>query len=166
MLYEGLRAAATKKGWTIEGDSAAREALLSQPITITGQEDGVPVQLVRASALHTLATNAFFKPGITVPFDISTEGMTGAIAHVLGIEDVEVGDEAFDSQFRLVSKDPDALRRLLTPDVRAVIQELAAETNAFGSHFRVTESEVLRDIPLCVRAVQTVQAAAKAAALL
>lgn len=177
MLYEGLRAAAAKKGWTIEGDSALREALVTMPIIITGLEGDVPVQLVRASSLHTLATNAFIKPPIASPFDISTEGMTGAIAHVLGIEDVEIGDEAFDREFRLVSKDPDALKKLLTPEVRAVVQELAAETKSFGSHFRVTESvvwlqrpswgtlteeEVLRDVPLCVRAVKAIQAAARA----
>jgi hypothetical protein len=62
-----------------------------------------------------------------------------------------------------------------------VVHELAAEAKPFGSHFRVTESvvwlqrpnwgtiteeEVLRDIPLCVRAAKTIQAAAKAANLL
>ena len=180
MLYEGLRSAAEKKGWSIEGDSALREALVSMPITITGREGDVPVQLLRASALHTFSTNAFIKPAIASPFDISTEGVTGAIAHALGIEDVEIGDDGFDREFRLVSKDPDALKKLLTPHVRAVVEELAAETKAFGSHFRITESvvwlqrpcwgtmteeEVLRDIPLCVRAVKTIQAAAQAANL-
>jgi hypothetical protein len=180
MGYDGLRKAAATKGWTIEGDSALREALVSMPITITGREDGVRVQLVRVSALHTLSTNAFFEPIIRSPFEISTEGVTGAIASALGIEDVQIGDEAFDREFRLVSKEPDALKKLLTPHVRAVVEELAVEAKPFGSHFRITESvvwlqrpnwgtiteeEVLHDIPLCVRAVQTIQAAAKAASL-
>ena len=60
MVYDGLRKAAATKGWSIEGDSALREALISTPITITGHEDGVRVQIVRAHSLHTLATNAFF----------------------------------------------------------------------------------------------------------
>jgi hypothetical protein len=178
MLYDGLRKAAETKGWSIAGDSVLIEALVSLPITITGQEDGVPVQLFRAGALHTFATTAFISPAISAPLEISTEGVTGAIASALGIEDVKIGDEAFDREFRLVSKEPDLLKKLLTRDVRAVVQELATEAKPFGSAFRITESvvwlqrpswgtmkeeDVLRDIPLCVRAVKAIQTAAKAA---
>lgn len=177
MLYEGLREAAATKGWHLEGASLLREALLSLPITITGEEQGFPVQLHRAGALHTFSTNVFLRPPISVPFQITTEGVTGAIATALGIEDVQIGDARFDSAYRLVSKTPDALKKLLVPEVRGVVDDLAEAAKDFGSHFCITESvvwfqranwgtmsaeEVLRDIPLCIRVAKTFQAAAVA----
>jgi hypothetical protein len=178
MLYEGLQKAAEKKGWNLQGASLLREVLTAAPIVIEGNEDGVPIQLHRASALHTFATNAFITPPIVPPFEITTEGVTGAIASALGVEDVKVGDEDFDAAFRLVSKDPAALRKILTPAVRTVVKELALEAQSFGTHFRVTEhvvwlqrphwgtmteEDVLRDVPLCVRVVKAFEAAARAA---
>lgn len=146
------------------------------PTTIEVVDDGVPVHLVRAGALHTFSTNACFKPAIAFPFAISTEGIAGAIASAIGIEDAQVGDPAFDDAHRLASKEPESLKKLLTAEVRRCIVELDAEATSVGSRFRVTdqvrprwgamaEEEVLRDIPLCVRVVKTFQAAAKAAGL-
>ncbi len=180
MVYDGLRGAAATKGWQIEGDSVLSEALIHRPVTIKGREHDVPVEIVRASALHTLATSAFIAPPIGFPFEVSTEGVKGAIASALGIEDLQIGDEAFDREFRLLSKEPDKLKQLLTREVQAVIKELGEEAKPLTTHFRITESvvwiqrpswgtlteeEVLRDVPLCVRAAKTIQAAATAAHL-
>lgn len=176
MLYEGLQKAAEKKGWKLQGANELTEFMLHMPITIEGEEDGVPIQISRASSLHTLATSALFKPNLTPAFEIAREGVKGAIAGALGIEDVKVGDAAFDDAFRLVSKDAEALKKLLTPAVQAIVRELAAATESFGSHFIITESvvwlqrpnwgtltedEVLQDVPLVVRAAKAIAAASR-----
>lgn len=135
------------------------------------------MQLARFSSVHTFSITAFIEPAVPTPFVITTEGLTGAIAHGLGIEDVEVGDPEFDKAFRLVSKDAEALKRLVNPEVQAVLKELATVTAGFGSHFRVTdqvvwlqqsnlglmtEEETLRDLPVVIRVVKAIKAAAAA----
>jgi hypothetical protein len=172
MIYEGMKKAAARTGWKLEPATVLEAVLTYSPMTLFGEESGVPMLLERNGSFHTFATNGYFAPPLPFSFSITSEGATGAIAHLLGLHDVEIGDAEFDRAFRLVSKDPAELKRVLTPAVRAVLQELASESRGFGSRFQVTEKvvsltrghfglmteeETLQDIPVVHRVVRVIQ---------
>lgn len=114
-LFEAMVEVGERKGWKLEPASEALAALTYVPVTLRGEESGVRIELARFTALHTFTTTGFIEPAVPTEFVITREGLTGAIAHSLGIEDVEIGDEVFDRTFRIASKDSSAMRRLVTP---------------------------------------------------
>ena len=55
---------------------------------------------------------------------IAREGVFSRIARAVGFDDVEVGDEAFDREFKVRSSDPVFARAVLHPDMRAWLLSL------------------------------------------
>lgn len=56
------------------------------------------------------------------PVRLTREGL--GTDKLLGAQDVQVGDRAFDSTWRIATSDPRAARMALTPDVRALVQKM------------------------------------------
>jgi len=137
----------------------------------------VPVRLDRSSSDQYFATNAFIQPAIPFDFALTHEGLAATIKNLLGFHDVQIGDPAFDNSFRVVTKDKDAIAKILTADVKAALVALSAKT----THFRVTgsvvtvtrtffanlysEADVVGDIPETVAVASALRAAAATAGL-
>lgn len=175
MAFEAMKDAAARLGWKL---SPADPGLLDvyTDVTLTGAEGDVPIILCRRASTYAFVTTGFFRPALTPAFVITTEGVTGAIAHALGMHDIEVGDRAFDQKFRIASKDPAAVERLFTAEVKAALFQLAAKTNVAFNGFRVTEGavsveraymtnlitpdDIVSDIPLVTATIRALRAAA------
>lgn len=172
MAFEAMKDAAQRLGWKLTPENPGMLDIYSV-VTITGVDSGVPVLLDRRAATYGFATIGFIDPPLPVPFMITTEGVGGTIANALGMHDIEIGDAAFDKQFRITSKDPDFMKRLLTPEMKALIAKLHALTEPVFNGFKVTEGaisversyvtnmitpeDIVADIPHVVAAVRTLE---------
>jgi hypothetical protein len=180
MAFEAMRAAASHLGWQLVPPDPGLFDMYSM-VSIHGSEDGIPVRLDRCASAYQFTTNAFVNPPVPFDFIITAEGIGDALAHFVGFHDVAIGDPVFDKRFKLVSSEPERLKRLLTPELKAALEALHAATKPLG--FRgfsvtptvvninrvypttwITESNVMLDIPTVVATVRALHRAARAAA--
>jgi hypothetical protein len=141
-MYATIQAAAAQRGWKLEPPNPGLHNLYSS-VALSGAESGVPVRIEYVAGAQSFTTIAALDPPIPIHFAITHEGFIGTLKHLVGFRDVEVGDAAFDKAFRVVSKDGDAVRKLLTPEVREALTKLYAATNPLGMRaFHVSEHGV------------------------
>lgn len=142
-MFDGMRDAAKSKGWALNPANPGMMDVYGS-VTLTGEEEDVLVRLERLAAIHQFSTTAYLRPALPFSLSLRFEGVRGAIAHLLGMHDLEVGDANFDKTFRIVAseKDADAVRKVLTPEVRELLFALSEEARAFGNAFSVTEAAV------------------------
>jgi len=77
-------------------------------------------------AAITRARTAYVNPG-RFRFALSREGLLSRIGKLLGMEDIQVGDEAFDRAFVVKSNQPDRVRELLADgELRRLLHEQPA----------------------------------------
>lgn len=178
-FFEGMRQIAAGKHWRLEPPDPG---MLDTTTTVTleGAEDGIPVRFECVSNLHQYRTTASFKPSLPWHFVITHQGVLGDLANLLGFQDIELGDPDFDKRFRVVSREVEKTRALLTPDVQTQLKRLDDAAKGFGSRFEVTEhavcftrgiltvslnteESVLRELPAVLAVVRALQAAVAAA---
>ena len=174
MAFEAMKDAAQRLGWKLTPQDPGMLDVYSV-VTISGVESGVPILLERRAAMYGFTTFGFITPPLLMPFMFTTEGVGGKIANALGMHDIEIGDAAFDKKYRIGSKDPDYMKRLLTPELKALIENLDAQTMPVFNGFKITEGAVsiersymtnmivpeniVADIPLVVSAVRALKEA-------
>jgi hypothetical protein len=174
-MYEGMQAAASRPGWKLEPANPGVMHLYAA-VALLGSEAGVPVRVERVGGAQSLTTMAFLDPPLPFHFAITHEGFVDTIKSLVGFHDIEIGDAAFDKSFRVVSKDVDAVKRLLVPEVRDALTKLSAAVHPFGMRgFHVSEhgvsvtrvtgagavstEEALGDVPVTVAVVQALRRA-------
>jgi hypothetical protein len=174
-MYEGMQALAEIAGWKLDPPHPGALHLYSS-VTLTKEESGIPVRLERIGGAQLFTTLAFLEPPLPFSFAISNEGLIGALKHLVGIHDIEVGDAAFDKAFRIVSKDEAAVKKLLNAEVRASLTDLLHATNPLGMRgFQVSEhgasltrvtdpfslspDQLVADVPVVIAVVQAMQKA-------
>lgn len=102
----------------------------SRPM-ITGTMNGLPVRVdtfTRRSGNNSTTYTRYQVryPSAGFDFTLKREGGLARIGRFFGIRDVEMGDDAFDSAFKIKTADPARLERLLTPSVRSGLFRLMA----------------------------------------
>jgi hypothetical protein len=175
-VYEGLEAFANHRGWRIE---PAKLGYWTLDASVVGQQDGVPISVTFTPRQGWVSTKSTRESPLPVPFLITHEGVLSRLGHAIGIHDVEVGDRAFDDAFRLKTEDPDWLRRLLTPELRATLLRLHAQIQPNAYHWLhvrhdvvelghyhmpgmpalLSEDVLAADIPIVVEVVKALDAA-------
>lgn len=175
-MYEQMRNVGQRLGWKLDPADPGLMATHSV-VTLFGMNGDVPVRLDRSSSDQYFATNAFVHPAIPFDFALTHEGLGATIKELLGFHDVEIGDPAFDKSFRVVTKDKEAIVKIITPEVKAALVALSAKTTHFrisGSVVTVTrtffanlysEADVTGDIAEAVAVASALKAAATAAGL-
>lgn len=99
--------------------------------TMTGTVDGSPAEIHsytkssgKNSTRYTRYTLGF--PSIGVGLKLSRQSGVGLLLKVLGTQDIEIGDPAFDEAFIVQSADPQAARAVLTPGTTMMLNRLIA----------------------------------------
>lgn len=110
---------ATRTGLTLEGGSWLVKPRLhgeyrrhSLELTTYTESSGTPGD--SSSATFTLIT--LYLSNNSKMLAISPAGVTGAISKALGMQDVEIGNEAFDKRFTIKSQPPEFAGELLGSD--------------------------------------------------
>ena len=75
-------------------------------------------------------------------FQLGTQNALSRLGVLLGMQDVEVGDAAFDQRFVVKTNAPDFLRAALLPEVRAALLECWG-SRAAGAHVKLAGNEVV-----------------------
>ena len=65
-------------------------------------------------------------------FHVYEQGFFSTLMIKFGMQDIQVGDEAFDSAFIVKSNSDEKIRSILTPTIMAVFMDLAKRYTAFG----------------------------------
>lgn len=87
-----------------------------------------PADFSPARTLTYLETSVYLEPPLGVGLRVKGEKWATRLASLVGlVQDVEVGDEAFDDAFRVQAEDPAAARSLLTDEVRSGLLDLKNE---------------------------------------
>ena len=142
-LFNGMRQVAEHKQWKLDPpDPGALDTTAFQHVHLTGSEDGIPIHLDAHASVYRFTTTASIEPSIPWTFVITHQGLGGDLANLIGFQDIEVGDAEFDKRFRIVSKEIDKTKALLTPDVRTQLKKLDDAAKGFGASFEVTDHAV------------------------
>jgi hypothetical protein len=75
-------------------------------------------------------------------FQLGTQNALSRLGTILGMQDVQVGDAAFDERFVVKTNDADFLRAALLPEVRAALLRCWA-SRATGAHVKLDGGEVV-----------------------
>ena len=75
-------------------------------------------------------------------FQLGTQNALSQLGVLLGMQDVQVGDAAFDQRFVVKTNDPDFLRAALLPEVRTALLQCWG-ARATGSHVKLAGNEVV-----------------------
>jgi len=75
-------------------------------------------------------------------FQLGTQNALSRLGILLGMQDVQVGDAAFDARFVVKTSDADFLRAALLPEVRAALLRCWA-SRATGAHVKLAGNEVV-----------------------
>ncbi len=111
---------------------------------MSGRTEGVYVevdaQLVKQQR-WTVFTVRFDRP-LGASLKMTRQSSLHSIGKLLGMQDIEVGDPAFDARFLIKGSPPDRVRALLTPEVRARLAELSDRASALEVHDDRLEARV------------------------
>ena len=137
---------------------------------IHGVLDGVPIQMWFGT--HSVHTMAMLSQAAPFEIGIATKGLVEKAAELFGSHGGQIGDAAFDKVFRVKGTDPARLAKLLTPEARAALLEIASEdlhpaVDAHTVHLRRfssgaafdTEEVIERDFREAVRLARLLGAA-------
>ena len=75
-----------------------------------------------------------------LPLRLAPEGFLTKVGKLFGLQDVEVGDKAFDAAFSIATSSPGPLTRFLSPSVRQMILRLRALGGGFEQLWIEVES--------------------------
>lgn len=120
-------------------------ALLSSYVALDGEVDGVRVHVRQwvGQFVH-VELSAFVDPPADMRLSIRTAGLGTKLGHLLGKHDVDVGDPAFDEAFEVKGDEPERVKALLTPELRA---GLLAWKRANASFYVTDEGAFLFTLP-------------------
>lgn len=96
---------------------------------MSGRVEGMHVEaatLVQKGARVTQLVVRFDRP-LGVGLRLTRQGALSGVGKLLGMQDIEVGDPVFDQRFVVKGAPVEAVRAMLTPEVRARLVELQAQ---------------------------------------
>lgn len=114
------------------GDGELRQVGVGR---LSGSIEALPVQVKVSSVctgvapLHNIQSTVHLKPALTCPVHIQSEGALASLQKRAGAQDILVGDQPFDDHFLIQGEDEDAVKTLLTEDLR---RRLLAFTRQHG----------------------------------
>ena len=128
LLYEEY---AQKKGLT----HSTKKHFFNTLNTIDGTLNGCHFQIyeqVEGSGKHqyVMAYIKFYNSPLNFDFKISKEHIFSKAGKMLGMQDIEMGDEAFDKLFLLKSKSENEFRDMMTYDIQEELKRLIKDIKA------------------------------------
>ncbi|MDJ0665465.1 MAG: hypothetical protein QNJ75_13010 [Acidimicrobiia bacterium] len=91
---------------------------------LSGTINGLPVRVDAPDGKATQIRYRIFYPDLGLALRLERETTISRTLGALGSGDREVGDKTFDAKFRVNTSRPDALQKLLTPELRSQLVEL------------------------------------------
>lgn len=111
---------------------------------IEGRVDGVHVEVdaqIRRNNRITVFTVKFDRP-IGVGLKMTRQNSLHSVGKLLGMQDIETGDENFDVRFLVKGNPPDRVRQMLTPEVRVRLAQLSDQAAKLEVHDDRLSAEV------------------------
>lgn len=126
---EGLYKAFAEKHGLQHSSRKQQMALLN---TCQGQIDGLNVtiyeQIVGSGKNKTVNSHILIENNpFNYQFKIGKEHIFSKAGKMMGLKDIEFGDEAFDKKFLMKSKDEEAFRRMMNMNMQARLKELEGD---------------------------------------
>jgi hypothetical protein len=122
-MFNAMKELAAELGMTLHPSDPGYFDIYST-VTVTGDFKGHLVIFERQAALYTVHTRVVLSPSLPLKVTLEREGLVTRLARLVGLPDVEVGDEAFDAAFKITTEEPEKLKKLLTPEARAALHAL------------------------------------------
>lgn len=172
-MFNAMHELATQLGMTLHPSDPGYFDIYST-VTVTGEYKGFHVIFERQAALYTFHTRVAFDPGLPIKFSLTREGLVARLSRLVGLPDVEIGDEVFDAAFKISTEETEKLKLLLTPEVKDAL--LALHKNGGGpqitNHFVDVQrtfvigelwngDQVRLDLEPCIAAASALREAAK-----
>ena len=107
---------------------------------------GVRAEVTILEKSWATVVSATFDPPLGVGLELSREGLLSSFGKMLGGQDIELGDPAFDRHFIVKGRDPDRVKLILEPDARAILLAL----DQSGGNLEVSDRAVTMTVPLIV----------------
>jgi hypothetical protein len=125
-VYEHYRQLARDLGLAM---TPSDPGALTFSIELRGTVDGRPVQLTRSvgkAAFLTVRTPLL--PALDLGLGLSRTGMLTGLLDLIGVEDMIIGDAAFDAEFAIRADESPRVATLLTPRLRAELFAVRARS--------------------------------------
>jgi len=123
---------------------------------VEGVLDGHPVQMTRfcGKGAHITTTSPFL-PSLDLGLGLGRAGVLSTLTELLGAHEIEVGDPEFDATYAVRGDEPERVRALLTPAVRAELRTLRTnEIKLTDAWFSSDLSASVESVPELERAVR------------
>lgn len=122
------------------------ESSLFSSAKITGRYNSSPVEVYKVSrgGKNNSKTYTVFEAGLPpeAPDDLvlAEEGFFAGVGKFMGMQDIEIGDPIFDSNFVIKGKNPAAVKRFLQQE--KVTDDILELYNKYPDHFEVRDGAV------------------------
>lgn len=104
-------------------------------IRVSGWMGGRPVFVERRIGRNPTAVfRAGLRPSLDLGLRLAPSGIISALTTLVGSVDIEVGDPAFDDAFAVRGDEPDRVKALLSPRLRAALMTCAKSPLAVDDH--------------------------------
>lgn len=124
-MYEAYRNAADELNLTM---TPADPGMLTLTIDLAGMVDGRPVHVRRVvGSGGFLVVECAWESPLGAGLSVSSAGLLDTLASLVGVHDLAVGDEPFDTKFTVKAADPARAKEILTEDVRDALLGLGPE---------------------------------------
>lgn len=118
------------------------------PPTVDGERGGRAVRFFTFTTGSGKSRQTWQACGVScenphgLTFQLGTQNALSRLGILLGMQDVQVGDAAFDERFVVKTNAPDFLRAALLPEVRTALLQCWG-ARATGSHVKLAGNEVV-----------------------
>jgi hypothetical protein len=102
----------------------------------------VEVRVIPGNGRFATAFGVGFDRPLGVDLSLTRQGALAGVEKFLGMQDIQVGDPAFDSRFVVKGRPEQTVRAILTPDVR----QLLVDVQGNASRFVVRDSHLVAEI--------------------
>ena len=134
--FAAFESVATELGLEIHPKESS---LIAARITLDGSVDGLVVHVEQARGeVIFLEVRVVLDPRPDLRLSIRNAGLTAKVGSWFGKHDIEVGDAAFDAACEVRGAEPQRVRALLTPAVRAGLVSLVQT----GARFHLTDESL------------------------
>ncbi len=114
---------------------AGGPSIFTAEIRVSGWMGGRPVFVERRIGRNPTAVfRAGLRPSLDLGLDLAPSGIVSTLATLAGRVDIEVGDAAFDDAFVVRGDEPERVKALLSPRLRAALMACAKSPLAIDDH--------------------------------
>jgi hypothetical protein len=128
-MYSAYMRAAQQLKLTIEPENPGA---ISKVIHLHGEYGGVRIDVERIAGENARITRAFLDPPARIGMVIARAGLINKIEALRDHEDHIVGDPPFDDEFIVQAHDVEAVKRILTDEVKQALWVLHGTGNEFA----------------------------------